>query len=378
MEIYILEIKNDFYFKFCKFKMKRCRSLQLDESIKKSLKLKIKIPKSEKVEISKQILSKKVVAITFDKTIDSLKELIELSNQYDENVEYDCVIDMKRLSGIVNELKELDKLIGLTKFKRSVIDQLLYILTTDFSVNDEFPMLHTVLYASPGLGKTTCAQILGKIYAGCGLLSKGECILAKREDFIGPHLGTTTIKTAALLKSCIGNVLFIDEVYALGSGNSSHRDSFSKEAIDCLNAFLSENYKDFICIVAGYKEEVENCFFSLNPGLKRRFTHSYTIDSYNAEEMSDIFAKFATDQGYVLECNLKSFFSENISSFPCYAGDVKTFLDKCKIVNARRKILVDPCLWCILSQSDIVDGFNLFLSERNFFPENLSYLKMYI
>ena len=80
--------------------------------------------------------------------------------------------------------------------------------------------------------------------------------IAKREDFVGEYLGQTAIKTKKLLKSCLGGVLFIDEAYALGPGQKD-RDSFSKEAIDTLNAFLSENKDNFCCIIAGYENDIK-------------------------------------------------------------------------------------------------------------------------
>ena len=84
--------------------------------------------------------------------------------------------------------------------------------------NKEEEYLHTMIYGPPGCGKTTVAKIIGKIYQGLGILSrKGTFKIAYRDDFIAGYLGQTAIKTQKLLKSSIGGVLFIDEVYALSS-----------------------------------------------------------------------------------------------------------------------------------------------------------------
>ena len=94
-----------------------------------------------------------------------------------------------------------------------------------------------------------------------GILSnKGNFTIAKREDFIAQYLGQTAIKTRALLESCIGGILFIDEVYSLGPGQKD-KDSFSKEAIDTLNVFLSEHKDNFCCIIAGYEKRYREMFF---------------------------------------------------------------------------------------------------------------------
>ena len=155
--------------------------------------------------------------------------------------------------------------------------------------------LHTVITGPPGTGKTSVAEIIGNIYKNMGVLSsKGSFTLAKREDFIAPYLGQTAIKTRVLLESCVGGVLFIDEAYALGPGQKD-KDSFSKEAIDTLNAFLSEHKNDFCCIIAGYEEDIEKCFFRINKGLERRFQWVHRIDKYSDLELAKIMFKMINE-----------------------------------------------------------------------------------
>ena len=318
--------------------------------------------------------------IKFNKIFESLDELIELGETYDPSVIYICNIHMRKLHCITEHLKELKAMIGLERFKKNILDQLIYILTTDFSDKKEIPMLHTCIYGGPGTGKTTCAEILGKIYASCGMLSRGHFKIANREDFVGEFLGSTSLKTKALLNSCKGGVLFIDEAYSFGNPESK-RDSFAKEAVDAINVFLSENYKDFICIIAGYKEQINKCFFSQNEGLRRRFTNTYTMESYSAAELSQIFLKFVKDEGWksVIEENvLDNFFHEHKDSFPYYGGDVKTLLDKCKIIHSRKVVILEKHLWKTLSEKDIEEGFLLYLEERQVKKEELPHLSMYI
>ena len=109
---------------------------------------------------------------------------------------------------------------------------------------------------------TTLAQIVGELYSNLDILS-GDNIFKKvtRDDFVAGYVGQTAIKTKSLLNSCKGGVLFIDEIYSFGS-QYKESDSFSKEAIDTLNEYLSANKDDFCCIVAGYEKEVKECFFS--------------------------------------------------------------------------------------------------------------------
>ena len=44
-----------------------------------------------------------------------------------------------------------------------------------------------------------------------------------------------------------------------------------------------------MCIIAGYPDQLDRCFFSYNEGLKRRFTFRYEIKAYDESELMKIF-----------------------------------------------------------------------------------------
>ena len=121
------------------------------------------------------------------------------------------------------------------------------------------------------------------------ILKNEKFVKARRSDLIAGYLGQTAKATQKIIDSAIGGVLFIDEVYSLG--NSEKRDSFAKECIDTINENLTEKKTDFICIIAGYKDEIDSCFFSYNSGLERRFPVRFTIEEYKPEELFLIFIK---------------------------------------------------------------------------------------
>ena len=162
--------------------------------------------------------------------------------------------------------------------------------------------------------------------------------------------------------------MFIDEVYALGDRKG--RDSFAKECIDTLNQNLSENKNNFICMVAGYEKDIEECFFSMNQGLRRRFTTKYTIEKYNAEELRDIFlkqvgeAKWQIDLENAKEIKDGSFFKDNVDAFPYFGGDIETFLLKCKMFHSERVFLLEKDKKMILTSEDIKGGFGLYKMSK--------------
>lgn len=266
-------------------------------------------------------------------------------------------IDYKRVAQIVKHLRKLQKMIGMEQLKKDIVNQILF-FTQDLQENE---MMHTIISGKAGSGKTSVATILGNIYKDLGILKKGTFTKAGRDDFIGEYLGSTAIKTKKLLKSCIGGVLFIDEAYSLG--NKEKRDSFSKEAIDTLNQFLSENTKNFICIIAGYEDTLKECFFAWNPGLERRFPWKFKLEKYSVEELMNILYFQIDENGWMVNMDDKEMLEimeKNKSLFDFGGGDCLVYFEKCKICHGRRVFGKDPDEKYVLIKKDFEEGMKVF------------------
>lgn len=243
---------------------------------------------------------------------------------------------IKRMKKIKNELKELDDMVGMKGAKKMVFDQMMFFLQ-GLHENELETMLHTIIEGPPGVGKTELGFILCKIYTKLGVLKSGKYILAKRSDLIAEYVGQTAIKTQNVINKALGGVLFIDEAYSIG--DKMQKDPFAKECIDTLNQNLTEHKKNFMCIIAGYKDSLEECFFSLNEGLKRRFNFRISIDKYSYEELHEIFLKKICESGWCIKKPVdkncpKSFFSKNINLFPFFGGDIETYLFYVKLSHS--------------------------------------------
>jgi hypothetical protein len=330
--------------------------------------------------------------------ISNIFDLINLGKTYHckKNKVY-YGINLRILCNLVQPLTELNDLVGMKKVKENIIDQIVFFLqgfnkkercgscidcTYDLPCpqNLSNDMLHTVITGPPGVGKTELGKILGKVYAAMGVLSKGHMHIATRSKLIGKYLGHTAAKTQAFIDKCRGGVMFIDEAYALG--NPEGRDSFSKEAIDTLNQNLTER-RDFLCIIAGYKDALDECFFKYNEGLYRRFSFKYDITGYTAEELMDIFYLKVKKEDWSLEYDLfgnenskqidektkkqeevVTFFKKNKSLFPNYGGDIETFFLSCKIYHSRRVLFKDENMRKLLTLHDLENGLNAFVGNR--------------
>lgn len=299
--------------------------------------------------------------IIIDREINTLIDLIELGKMYDSNKRYN--IDLKILNNLVESLTELNNMIGMQAVKQDMIDHILFkIQNFDLSNQD---MMHTVIQGPPGVGKTEVAKVIGKIYLAMGILTNNKFVKATRSQLIAAYLGQTSKATQKIIDSAIGGILFIDEVYSLG--NPDKRDSYSKECIDTINENLTQNKNNFICIIAGYKNDIDSCFFAYNSGLERRFTVRFTIEPYNANELFLIFKKKVTDMEWSIDESINlTFFVENHKYFKFYGGDMETLFSKCKRAHSRRVFASKDPNKKILNNTDLKRGFELFKSHGQF------------
>jgi SpoVK/Ycf46/Vps4 family AAA+-type ATPase len=294
-------------------------------------------------------------------SIQNLDELIEFSEKITLKDVSKYNFDVKTLYYLNGSLKKLQKMIGMHKVKKNIVDQILFHLQGLDNRNNH--MMHTVIYGPPGVGKTELGKILGEIYCELDVLDQNNYSfnVIKRSDLVGRYLGETSIKTQTVIDNCKGGVMFIDEVYSLGS--SENRDSFAKECIDVLNQNLSEAKSEFICIIAGYKESVNKHFFAQNAGLERRFPYRYTIEDYSASELKQIFLGLIKKYDWeILNDNeiTEQFFEENIDYFKYNGGDLENYLEQVKISHSRRVFGLSHEVKKILTKKDFELGFQTF------------------
>lgn len=266
---------------------------------------------------------------------------------------------MSVLPDILEDLIELNNMIGLKKLKEQIIDQILFFIHD----TQETIMLHTVLEGPPGTGKTSVSEILAKIYSKLGIFKKVKFNIVKRADLISEYLGGTTIKTLETLNRCKNGVILIDEAYSLGSGSSE--DMYAKECVDTLNQYLSENVDKIICIIAGYKKELDSCFFSLNPGLRRRFPWTFTVENYNAEELSNIFYKIIKEKEWDTTCEKKdliNLINKNLKLFDGNGGDINTIIEKAMIISVRNNF--GTCKSYTIEMKDFTEALDIFVTNK--------------
>ena len=265
------------------------------------------------------------------KNLNSIEDIINLPE--DKFIRHNKYLN--KVLKLREPLQELNNLIGLDNIKKEIFKHVIYFIMNDNEMK-ESNRLHTVIQGPPGVGKTELGKILSSIYLQIGILENDTVNIVKRSDLIGGYLGQTAIKTQEAIDKAMGGVLFIDEAYALG--DKDNKDSYSKECLDTLNRNLTENGNKFVCIVAGYENDLQKCFFSTNSGLERRFNFKYTIEKYTDEEMVQIFKHKANLANWNLNIDdekLLEFFKNN--ELPFFGGDIERVIFQAQL-NASLRI----------------------------------------
>lgn len=197
-------------------------------------------------------------------------------------------------------MAELANMVGLERVKQLAgeLEALVKIQKhrATHSLKNEPLVLHMVFKGNPGTGKTTVARLFGRLFHSLQVLPRGHLVEVERADLVGEYIGHTAQKTRDKVQKSMGGILFLDEAYSLARGGEK---DFGKEAVDTLVKAMEDHKNEFILILAGYTNPMDE-FLRLNPGLKSRFPIQLSFPDYSVRQLMDIAQLMLAERQYRL------------------------------------------------------------------------------
>ena len=196
-----------------------------------------------------------------------------------------------------NIMSELNGLIGLSNVKRA-LEELTFNtkgirrkVQRGLVDNVPLPNLTFLFIGNPGTGKTTVANLLGKILYGYGLLTSDEVNVYTEDQIVSKYVGDTQKNVTEMFNASYGRVMFIDEAYMLA------KDKYGEEAIHQIVANMDNDaFKGKMAIVmAGYTKDMMD-MLNTNRGLDRRIAHKILFEDYSNDELWQILVSNLTKQ----------------------------------------------------------------------------------
>lgn len=204
---------------------------------------------------------------------------------------------------------ELEALIGLKTVKEQLKELAAYLqflkIRQEKGLHEgSFFTLHSIFTGNPGTGKTTVANMLGKIYHSLDLLTHGKVHEVGRADLVGEFIGQTAPKVKKAIEKARGGILFVDEAYSLTNRGDDNKD-FGKEVLEVLIKEMSDGEGDLAIIFAGYPKEMEG-FLNANPGMSSRLRNIVSFPDYTPEELIEVADYTAEKRGVVISETAKT------------------------------------------------------------------------
>ena len=153
---------------------------------------------------------------------------------------------------------------------------------------------HMIFTGNPGTGKTTVARLMGHIFRGLEVVTRGHLVECAAEDLVAGYVGQTAMKAKEKMEEAQGGVLFIDEAYILADNGD-----FGKQAIATIIKQMEDNRGDLVVIFAGYAKEMTE-FMNTNSGIKSRVM-IMDFPDYNGAELYSIFERLCKKDKFIVD-----------------------------------------------------------------------------
>ncbi|MGK5558426.1 AAA family ATPase, partial [Actinomadura kijaniata] len=196
-------------------------------------------------------------------------------------------------------LADLDACVGIAPVKREihalVAEARAVHLRREAGMRAGARPRHLAFAGNPGTGRRTVAGILGRVYAGLGVLSSGHLVEVERADLLGDLPGEGAMRVRRALDRAQGGVLVVRDPHTLAAPDAP----YGRESLDALAAAAQSDPDDLVIVLTG-PEDGLNGLLRANPELAAHVPLTLHFPDLTDAELVEVFQRRAAASGFTL------------------------------------------------------------------------------
>ncbi len=278
--------------------------------------------------------------------LESIDELINLHENWDKysNIPF----QKEKLTKIIPILQKINNLIGLNNIKNIIVEQIIYILSTD---NPSIAM-HTIIKGNQGAGKTTIANLISNLFVELeladGIVQTDGSMFELKIDIDSGR------RIKDFLESHKKKVIIIDE------------NLLSRGIYMIVNKMIDNQKTDCIFILTCNKKQMNKIEENV-VGFKRKFNFRFEIDKYESNQIPEIFYSICSENKLQIDDKHKErindFFISHKEAFVSVGGDLNNLIAFVILYHNKRNFLKTEKS-SLISFEDIDEGFKNYSNSR--------------
>ncbi|MFI6520517.1 AAA family ATPase [Spirillospora sp. NPDC050679] len=243
----------------------------------------------------------------------------------------DPLAELKAMIGIGPVKEEVQALVAEAKAVQ---------LRREAGMPDSARPRHLAFAGNPGTGRRTVAGLLGRLYAGLGVLTSGHLVEVERGDLQGDFPGDSALKMRRAAERAHGGVLLVRDAH-LARADPAH----GREALDALVATMQANPDDLVVVLTGPPDALPELLRE-NPDLAAQFPLTVRFPDLGDEELAELFRRRAKAAGFALAAGTFDKVARLVRTAPrgpgfANAGLVLGLLDQAVAMQGRRVLADD-------------------------------------
>ncbi len=253
-----------------------------DAAVRKQLLRIVDTPKEDRTaDITKVIIQSDIAEIA------GLKEEKKIIRTEGKEETLDKIIErLNNLTGLEQVKRSIDKIISSIKINKMREERGLKIVQKQH---------HCFLLGDAGMGKSTIAELLGKIFKELGTLPRGHIVEVSRTDLISVYQGQSAENAREAMLKAQGGCLLIEDAHLLASSPES-----GYEVIATIINELEEAGKQCVLMFNCPAGE-EKFIIETYPRLGQLIAHHLNFEPYTVRDLLEIASIISEKSGYVLD-----------------------------------------------------------------------------